>query len=66
MRKCRCGAEIINCNGFVKAVDFLEFIEGKRKKEDVRELCGRCILPTFFMNPRGICSFMRKIGWLTP
>ena len=55
-RKCnRCGAEISDCNGFVKIGDFLEIIVGTRKKEDgVRELCGKCALLFIDASPEQI------------
>lgn len=37
-----CGKEILECMGFVKAGDLLEFLDGKRVQVAVRELCGTC------------------------
>ena len=39
-----CKAEITKSDGGVKAGDMIELMEGKRKPEDVRELCGQCAL----------------------
>ena len=39
-----CGNEISACMGYVVAGDFLEFVEGRRDKKDVRELCGKEVL----------------------
>ena len=39
-----CGIKIIECMGFVIFLDFLEALEGKRKWNDVRERCGKCVL----------------------
>ncbi|GMU74136.1 MAG: hypothetical protein AMXMBFR44_3350 [Candidatus Campbellbacteria bacterium] len=44
-RRChKCKVCIEACFGFVKSGDFLEALEGTRAWEDVRELCGRCVL----------------------
>lgn len=43
-RKCvNCKDPISECMGSVFASDFIEAWEGKRKPEDVRELCGMCV-----------------------
>jgi hypothetical protein len=39
-----CDGHITGCFGFVIARDMLEYYEGKRRAEDIRELCGRCVL----------------------
>ena len=66
VRKCyKCGTEINRCFGYVKAGDFLELIEGKRKKEDVRELCARCGLAPLFIgclsSPQLCCRDERQM-----
>ncbi|MEK7180411.1 MAG: hypothetical protein AAB706_02960, partial [Patescibacteria group bacterium] len=67
MRKCYlCPREITNCFGFVKAGDFLEYIDGKRKADQIRELCGHCALLPLCMNESQLNSFFLKIGWLMP
>ena len=53
--------------GFVKAGDLMEYEDGKRKAEDVRELCGRCTLPAlFFETEEERHAFFVKIGYLDP
>jgi hypothetical protein len=44
-RSCyKCGDPISACMGYVKAGDFLEFMVRKRDKNDIREICGKCVL----------------------
>lgn len=44
-RQCMdCSDPIEHCNGFVVAGDLLLFQDGKLKGEDIREICGRCVL----------------------
>lgn len=37
-----CRREITECNGFVLARDYLDFLDGKLTAEKVREFCGLC------------------------
>ena len=39
-----CSRPISECNGFIVARDFLAFLEKQLSAQEVRELCGRCIL----------------------
>ena len=68
MRFCsnpECRAPILECMGFVKAGDFLEFATGVRPQEDVRELCGKCGLFSSFPEAEGRKeAFFKKIGWI--
>ena len=46
MRHCanpECRKEINECNGFIVGRDFFAFLEGKISRDQVRELCGKCI-----------------------
>jgi hypothetical protein len=44
----------------------MEFLEGKRKPEDVRELCGICSLPTLVIETlEEFLVFFKKIKWST-
>lgn len=49
-----CKRPISGCFGFVRARDYLEFLEGKRKR--VGELCGICVekvLRRYLKIPKG-------------
>ena len=37
-----CSQELRACNGFVIARDIVEYFEGKRSPQHVREICARC------------------------
>lgn len=44
MRVCmRCGSKIALCMGFTLARDILVATEGKTKRSQVREHCGKCV-----------------------
>ena len=40
----KCGVEVDKCMGFVNCGVFVKFINKEIKFEDIRELCGKCVL----------------------
>ena len=75
MRKCSCcRAPVYGCNSFVKAGDLIEFEDGKRKGEDIRELCGKCGLPPIItevqlgrdLTEDELRQFAQRVGFLDP
>lgn len=65
-RKCaKCGGPIAECMGFVLAGDFLQMVGGKRKREHVREICGKCALPLLFLDIPAIATFVASLKALT-
>jgi hypothetical protein len=62
-----CKRPITHCMGFVKAGDIIEYEDGHRRAEHVRELCGRC---GFYISliqhcPAWRTAFLRYIGYDT-
>jgi hypothetical protein len=61
-----CKRPIDQAFGFTNASDWLEFAQGTKKAEDVRELCGRCVLPTLMMETeQEIQTYLVTLGWST-